>query len=285
MNDFCVFILTHGRPDKVYTYKALKKSGYTGPIYIVIDDEDKTAGECKKIFGSENVLTFSKAEIAKTFDEGDNFNDRRAIVYARHACFELAKQVGYKYFIQLDDDYTAFNYKFNHKKEYGDWVVKNLDAVFGLMLDYYKSIPALAIAMAQGGDFIGGKNGSFAKALKLKRKCMNSFICSTERPFKFFGRMNEDVSTYTYLGRRGFLFLTINNLMLSQKATQSTAGGMTEAYKESGTYVKSFYSVMYSPSCVSVSEMGSVNRRIHHKVSWNNAAVCIVDPVYRKFKR
>jgi hypothetical protein len=284
MNDFCAFILTHGRPEKVYTYKTLRKSGYTGPIFLVIDDEDKTAEEYKKKFGDE-VLVFSKAEIAKTFDEGDNFNDRRSDVYARNACFELAKQVGYKYFIQLDDDYTAFNYKFNHKKEYGDWVVKNLDAVFGLMFEYYKSVPALSIAMAQGGDFIGGKNGSFAKALKLRRKCMNSFLCSTERPFKFFGRLNADVNTYTTMGRRGKLFLTINNLMLSQKTTQGTAGGMTEAYKDSGTYVKSFYSVMYNPSCVKVSEMGVSHKRLHHQVSWNNTAVCIVDPMYRKFKR
>jgi hypothetical protein len=284
MSDFCAFILTHGRPEKVYTYKTLRKSGYTGPIFIVIDDEDKTAKEYKKKFGDE-VLVFSKAEIAKTFDEGDNFNDRRAIIYARNACFELAKQVGYKYFIQLDDDYTAFNYKFNHKKEYGDWVVKNLNAVFGLMLDYYKSIPALSIAMAQGGDFIGGKNGSFAKALKLKRKCMNSFICSTERPFKFFGRINEDVNTYTNLARRGGLFLTINNLMLSQKTTQSNSGGMTELYLDSGTYVKSFYSVMYSPSCVKISEMGASHRRLHHKVSWNNATPVIVNENFKKSRK
>lgn len=29
-NDFAVFILTHGRADKVETLKVLKKRGYTG---------------------------------------------------------------------------------------------------------------------------------------------------------------------------------------------------------------------------------------------------------------
>ena len=29
----------------------------------------------------------------------------RAIVYARNACFDLAKDLGITYFIQLDDDY------------------------------------------------------------------------------------------------------------------------------------------------------------------------------------
>ena len=44
-DDFCVFILTHGRPDQVHTYDSLMKAGYTGKVYIVIDNEDKTADE------------------------------------------------------------------------------------------------------------------------------------------------------------------------------------------------------------------------------------------------
>ena len=40
MNDFAVFILSHGRPDNVITYKTLRTSGYTGPVYIVVDNED-----------------------------------------------------------------------------------------------------------------------------------------------------------------------------------------------------------------------------------------------------
>lgn len=105
-NGFVAFILTHGRPDRVLTYEKLRKHGYTGKIYIVCDDEDKTLPEYRKRFG--DVLVFSKSEIAKTFDEGDNFGDRRAIIYARNACFELARQIGATHFIELDDDYTYF---------------------------------------------------------------------------------------------------------------------------------------------------------------------------------
>lgn len=277
--DFCAFILTNGRPDRVYTYDTLKGCGYTGEIYIVIDDEDSTRDEYVKRYGDQ-VLIFSKSEIVKTFDEGDNFNDRRAIIYARNACFQLAKKVRHKYFIQLDDDYTAFRYKINSRGEYIDSNerIKSLDVIFDHLLDYYKSIPALSIAMAQNGDFIGGKHGRGGH----RRKCMNSFLCSTERPFKFFGRLNEDVNAYTNLGRRGGLFLTITCLVIVQKATQSNAGGMTETYLQQGTYVKSFYSVMYSPSCVRITEMISHHRRIHHSVRWNNTTPLIVDESHRK---
>lgn len=60
-NDFCAFILTNGRPEKVYTYGLLKRSGYTGKIFIVIDDEDKTRKQYQEKFGNK-VLIFSKGE-------------------------------------------------------------------------------------------------------------------------------------------------------------------------------------------------------------------------------
>ena len=82
--DFAVFILTHGRPDNVVTYNTIKNQGYTGKVYIIIDNEDKTA---KKYYENykDKVIMFNKKEISKTFDEADNFEDRRSIVYARNA--------------------------------------------------------------------------------------------------------------------------------------------------------------------------------------------------------
>ncbi|HDR2520050.1 TPA: hypothetical protein QCI08_004204 [Enterobacter ludwigii] len=276
-DDFCAFILTNGRPEKVYTYNLLKRSGYTGKIFIVIDDEDKTRDQYLEKFG-DKVLVFSKEDIASRFDEADNFGDRRSIFYARNACFELAKKVGCKYFIQFDDDYKEFQFRVDKNLERTYRLIDNLDDVISAMLDYYISIPATTIAMAQGGDFLGDSNN----AAWLKRKAMNSFICSTDRPFAFMGRINEDVSTYATLGRRGALFMTIGAVQLLQQQTQKSGGGMTELYLASGTYVKSFYSVMHAPSCVKISLMGSTHKRIHHQVSWNNAAVKILREKYKK---
>ena len=282
-SDFATFILTHGRPDRVYTVNTLKRSGYTGPVYLIVDDEDKTLDEYRRRYPGQ-VLTFSKKEISKTFDEGDNFTGHRGVIYARNACHDLAKSIGIKYFFELDDDYTDFRYKFNDKQQYGDWVIKDLDAVLDHLLDYYKSIPAVSIALAQGGDFIGGKDGTMAKKIKPSRKVMNTFICSTDRPFKFIGRINEDVNTYTLMSLQGNLFFTITLLAIQQKMTQSNANGMTDLYLDYGTYVKSFYSVLYCPSSVKITEMGANHRRIHHKVTWNNTAPVIVDEKHRKIK-
>lgn len=275
--DFCAFILTHGRPDRVHTFETLRKAGYTGRVYIVIDNEDKTAEEYRRRFG-DIVLQFDKAAIAQTFDEGDNFNDRRAIIYARNACWSLAKQVGARYFIELDDDYTGFEYRANSSNEYiYKAVATTLDQVFEAMVDFLDDSGALSIALSQGGDHIGGKQGDGAPSLR--RKAMNSFVCCVDRSFQFFGRVNEDVNTYTTLNRRGALFFTVMQAKLVQKQTQANAGGMTDLYLDSGTYVKSFYTVMYCPSSVQVGEMGdprSGNYRLHHAINWRKTAPMIL---------
>jgi len=275
--DFAAFILTHGRPDRVYTYDTIRKAGYTGRIYLVIDNEDKQAEAYRQRFG-DAVLMFDKAAVAQTFDEGDNFKDRRTIIYARNAVFELARQQDVRYFIQLDDDYTGCEYRRNHKLQYiTKPILHSLDAVWSALVAFVEATPIHTLCMAQGGDFIGGKqNARFSKRMQLYRKAMNTFICDVNKPFQFIGRINEDVNTYTSLQRAGMFMATTPQVNIVQKTTQRNKGGMTDTYLASGTYVKSFYSVMYAPSCVRISMMGDNHRRVHHQVAWRYTAPLLV---------
>lgn len=275
MNELVVFILSHGRAKNVYTEKTLRKHGYTGKIVVVIDNEDQTAADYIENF--EHVEIFDKKAIAATFDEADNFEDRRAIVYARNACFDIAEKLGYKYFIQMDDDYTYFEYRVYTNQRQVPVEVRNLDSVLLLLLDFYKKTPFATISMAQGGDFIGGKNNRMAKSPTIFRKCMNSFICSTERRFQFIGRINEDVNTYVKQQSIGLLMGTIPFVALGQKTTQKNKGGMTDLYLDSGTYVKSFYTVMFSPSSCTIKPMGDKHKRLHHSVKWDYAVPKILN--------
>lgn len=281
-NDFAVFILTHGRPDKVYTYDTLKKCGYTGRTYIIIDNEDATAQKYYDKFGRDNVVMFDKKEIAKTFDEFDNFEDRRTIIYARNASFKIAKDLNIKYFLQLDDDYTGFQYKLLLDKPVNA-ECRRLDDLFRITLDYYKSINAMSIAFAQGGDFIGGIDNGISAFRFSKRKAMNSFFCSTDREFQFIGRINEDVNTYTNFQSKGNLFLTICNISVIQKQTQKTSGGMSDVYLNQGTYVKSFYTMICSPNCTNISLMKTAHPRLHHSINWECAVPKIIDSKYKKY--
>lgn len=271
--DFAVFILTHGRPDNVKTLNTLNKCGYTGKIYFIVDNEDKTIEQYQKNYGIENVKIFDKKAMANEVDEGNNFDERRTITHARNACFKIAKDLGITYFVQLDDDYYYFGYRYDT----GAKIIKNMDRVFEIMLSFYKSVNIKSIAFGQGGDHIGGFSG-----IKLKRKCMNSFFCSTEREFQFVGAMNEDVNTYTTLGSRGEVFFTFTNLQLDQKDTQSQTSGITDMYQRFGTYCKAFTTMMMQPSSVKVSMMNSNNPRIHHSIKWVNTTPMILEERFKK---
>lgn len=280
-DNFAAFIITHGRPNRVLTYNALQKHGYTGKVYIVIYNEDNTAEEYHRIFG-DKVLVYDKKAIAGITDIGDNRPEMTCVTYPRNACFEMAKKVGVRYFIQLDDDYKEFAYKYDSSGQYIEKPIVNLDGILSAILRYFQSIHALSISMAQCGDFIGGQNNGLDNSIWRRRKCMNTFICDVERPFKFFGRMNEDVSTYTNTGSRGGLFLTVTSVAIHQLTTQVNPGGMSDVYADSGTYVKSFYSVMYQPSSISIKMMGTNHRRLHHRINWKRTVPAIIREEYRK---
>lgn len=282
-DDFVVFILSHGRPHHIHTLRSLLDVGkYTGRWFIVIDNEDKTADVYIDKY-KEHVLIFDKLEISKTFDTYDNFRERRTVVYARNACFDLAKKVGAKYFLELDDDYTRFEYRYrsaNNEKLKAKNCEK-LDKIFDSMISFLEESGALTIAFCQGGDFIGGLGGNrYCK--KILRKAMNTFFIRTDNPFLFTGRINEDVNTYVTLGMRGELLLSITDFDIEQVQTQGQAGGMTEAYLDTGTYLKSFYTVMAAPSCVEVVPMGPSHPRLHHHINWNNCVPKIINEKWKK---
>lgn len=282
LESFAVFILTHGRPDNVVTYTTLRKQGYTGAIYLVVDNEDATLPAYQRLYG-EQVVVFDKADIAARFDTGDNQPERRSVFFARNASFEIARSLGLTYFLQLDDDYAVFHYKFTPNGVHHARPVHQLDRLFTAFLAFYASTPALTLAMAQMGDFQGGaENSTFRDGLPLLRKAMNTFFCSPTRPFAFVARVNEDVATYTSLGNRGNLVLTVPLVAINQTPTQHAAGGMSDLYQAEGTYVKSFYPVLYCPSFVRLRMMGNRHARIHHQVQWAQGVPRLLNARYKK---
>ena len=280
-DNFAVFILTHGRANIVSTMKQLEYGHYSGRWYMILDNEDDQKEQYEKNFGKEHVIVFDKRAAYQRADTMDNFNDRRAIIYARNESWRIAKELGLDYFLMLDDDYRELSWRWENDGHLMTRKIKYLDPVFESMLDMLDSTGAATVCFAQGGDFVGGVNGGrFKKGLI--RKGMNSFFCRTDRPLEFRGTKNEDVVTYTTLGSRGELFLSVTRVCVVQEATQSKKGGMSAAYKEGGTYLKSFYAVMSMPSAVQVAVMYTSHFRIHHRISWENCVPLILNEKWRK---
>ena len=280
-DNFAVFILTHGRADNVVTMQTLKRCGYTGRWYMIIDNEDGQRGMYEKNFGADHVIVFDKQAAYDRADTMDNFNDHRAIIYARNESWRIAAELGLDYFLMLDDDYKSIDYRYADHGKLRYKAVKDFDRIFEDMLDFLDVTGADTVAFAQGGDFVGGLDGgNFKKGLL--RKAMNSFFCRTDRPLEFRGTMNEDVVTYTTLSSRGHLFLTYCSFAVIQLPTQSLKGGMTDAYKEGGTYLKTFYAIMSMPSAVKVGMMYTKHRRVHHRIDWESTAPKILNEKWRK---
>lgn len=278
---FVVFILSHGRAGNVKTLRMLKKQGYTGKTIIVVDNEDELRNEYKRIYGKENIIIFNKSKVE--VDTMDNFNKREIVVYARNIIFDIAKKLGYKYFLVLDDDYTETSIRIIKDNVLRSVKIKDLDKLFDAMLNFLDSSGALTVCLSQQGDYIGGKNGAYIKK-GISRKAMNSFFCRTDKPFKYYGTINEDVNMYILNGMQGKKIFSVTNVSVCQTQTQSNKKGLTDIYLDLGTYVKSFYSVMMEPSCVVVSMMGGSKKgmRLHHMISWNNCVPKIISEKYKK---
>jgi len=280
---FAVFILTHGRPDKVVTYQSLRKSGYTGDIYLICDDGDKTLDQYKKNY-NEKVIVFSKKDYKEKFDVMDNLINDKVIVYARNACYDIARSLGLDYFFEYEDDYNQFSFRKIDGQILRAIQAKQMDAILESMIKCLDDTNSCTIAFAQAGEFMGGVK-SFSN-LTYKRKAMNSFVFKVnENPkddLMFVGRMNDDVNTYLSQGKIGKLFFQVTNMSVVQTITQKSSGGNTEIYKDFGTYAKSFYSVMIEPSCCKIGLVGTAEKRIHHAISWKYAVPKILNEQYKK---
>lgn len=301
VRDYLIMIASYKRSSflKTHTYATLKKLKTNAKILIICSDDDDTIDDYKKIFGDENIFVFNKDyyENKLHIDVGDSFyranNIKKGILWARNVQFEVARKFGYRYFLFLDDDYDSFSLrrKFINPKDNkaiyssGQRIIPGkFDEVCEHYFRILDSQPFMyCTAFCQRGDMIGGlENILYKKGYKFK--AMNAFFCDIEKEFRYMGRINEDVNAYTTYNNKGQLFLTLSDVCLNQPTTQMTSGGMSDIYKQFGTWLKSIYSVMYSPNAVKINTMGNKREtfRIHHNIEFDYCVPKILNQIYCK---
>lgn len=280
VENFAVFILTHGRAENVITLKALEKAGYSGKTYLVIGDEDEQEDLYREKYG-EQVIQFCKEEAAKKTDVMTPSRKRNAVVFARNECWNIAKRLGLTHFCVLDDDYKNFGIRYIDDGKLKEAKISEIDSIFTALIEFLDNSGAITVCMAQGGDYIGGADGGFFRK-GLSRKAMNVWLMRTDRPFRYVGLTNEDTNMYVSLGGIGKLMFTVTNVSVNQIQTQDNPGGLTDIYKQDGTFIKSFYSVICRPDCVKVAAMGDHYMRMHHNVEWDYCVPKILNEKWRK---
>lgn len=278
---FAVFILTHKRPNRQITIRTLRKSGYTGKIFLLCDDKDPTLKEYKELYG-DDVKTFSKKKALKKFDLMTNAPKFNAVVFARNAVYDVAKKLGLDYIVVMDDDYSVFNFSVDRTGFYKRSKVTNMDRVIRAHLRFLSKAKLSTLAFAQGGDFVGGWNGTITKThFRPLRKAMNTFFFDVNRPIQFNGAINEDSTMGVQVASQGGVVITNCLLQLEQTNTQEAEGGLTDIYKDDGTYQKSFYTLLASPSSTRVMYQRAVGR-VHHFINGDCAYPKIISADHKK---
>ena len=274
-----VFICTHGRPDAQHTLHALREAGYSGDIYLLLDDEDDTYNDYLKHCNEHtSLIEFNKQHYIDTVDIGRSDAKRKAILYAKCACEDYAKELNLDAFIIADDDITDFRFRYEQDgKLLTQYINQSMDDVIN---SYYKFIIDGNICMTSFGTnqmFMGGN-------ISDERKCefripYNFLFRNTSLAFSWLSEMNEDTVSVlvhrdaTYTIQLSFIKLEMKELMAGAK------GGMTEFYNQITTGQRIGTILMYSPS--NIRYIATANK-ITHAIKKDNAFPKLISSSFKK---
>lgn len=276
-DDFAAFILTHGRAKQQKTLETLTRCGYTGRMYLVIDDEDEQGPLYHERYGV-NVIDFSKREAEKTFDTMTNAKEYRSVVYARNAVYGIAKRLNVRYVFQFDDDITNLTFRVVQDGKLKGFNIRNIDRLFTDMVEYMESAKLAMLGFSQAGAFIGGA-GSKKYQEGCQRNMSQAMLVDSEHPMAFRGIFNEDLHASLDAASQGRVALATMLVSIQAPERMSNAGGLHDLYADNGTYTRDCYSLMAYPNVVSFSgDKHGIVKRINHKAF----APMILSDKYRK---
>ena len=121
-DDTAIFIITHQRADKQLTLKMLESCGYSGRVYLVVDDMDGQIAEYRKRYG-DKILVFHKKKYAESVDTHINKFGMSSALFARNACVDMAKDMRLKFYFVCDDD---IRWTYFRMPEQGKWLRQKL---------------------------------------------------------------------------------------------------------------------------------------------------------------
>lgn len=250
---FAVFILTHGRPYNQLTVDALRKVGYTGEWYLVVDDQDDAIDDYIREWGEDRVIGFYKDYFIKNTDTGLHTPVPKFAVFARNAIEHIAKEMGYKTFMMLDDDITKFRIRLPEGNSLKSYQINGqFDVIIDHAVDFVLSCDIACLGLGFCNLYIGGVD-NFNRENPRQRLCAEAFIRNTSFTVNWRLNMVEDMITSIDAAQRGtvwFQFLPIQcEIKMSEGAVD---GGNSDVYRQLGMYRISFMPVIAYPSANAV---------------------------------
>lgn len=247
-NDFAIFILTHGRPNNQDTLTTLRKSGYTGKIYLVVDDLDDTLIEYQRQY--DDVLVFDKMKYVKDAETGLSQPYIKFALFARNAIEDMAKDLGLSYFAMADDDLTKFRLRYPDGDKLRSLVITDMDRLLETYVEFMEESDIATTSFASHLNFIGGvKTMPDSDSPKL-RMCFNFYLRSVKHKVKWLSNICHDRITSIMFGRKGQIWLQVPFVQYDMRELYGiNSGGNSDTYRKISDFHRSFFPVMFIPDC------------------------------------
>lgn len=245
-----VFICTHGRPDTQHTLKTLRDSGYTGKIYLVLDDEDETYPYYHHNLGyCDDIWEFNKQFYIDKSDTGTNENQRKCILYAKNCCEDLAQNMKLDAFVIADDD--ILNFRFRYAEDGHLKSQKVLSTMDDIMDAYYKAMldcNMVATGFGFTQFYFSGSDSFSSDNIQKYRVPYNFVFRNANYKVDWMSWFGEDIITAVYYGRIGQLWTALPYVQQEIVSLASADGGMKDTYDSNSSVRLAMQNVMYLPA-------------------------------------
>lgn len=273
LDSFAVFIISHGRAGKVITLETLKRCGYSGRYFIVVDNEDNQLERYFGEYGAENVIVFNKQEYVEKIDTISVGAERKTPLFARNAVNDIASKKGLRFYAVYDDDLTDILYRYDDRGKLRKKNITCIDEIFDVMVEFMDDADVDAMAFTNAGGLIGGVGGRWREGLR--RQGANTYILRTDRTYPFIGTYNEDMNLSLLMAAVGRLIFELTHIAFYAPERGSNTGGLSEAYTQKDWHYINFHSVVCCPWCCKT-------KADKLTVKWKNALPMIISERWKK---
>ena len=249
MSKYAIFICTHGRPDRQSTLAYLRHQGYTGDVYLVLDDTDKTLPDYFSKYSPEMLLVFNKQHYIDTADTGSIPPNFKTILYAKNAVEDIARDMKLDWFIIADDDISSFRIRMLDGNMLKSYQIVDLDKILEICSQFMFKGDFSAVGVCSNVQFIAG--ASVFDNVQKYRVPYNFVFRNSNHTINWVSSFGEDIITAMEYGKIGKKLQCIPYVQFATVTPgNGSDGGMSELYKTMSGYTLCFYDFMYNPSSI-----------------------------------
>ena len=246
--DFAIFILTHGRPHNQDTLKTLRNAGYTGKVYLIVDDLDNTQEEYQKLY--EDVVVFDKMRYVVSSETGISNPHIKFALFARNFIEDYARAIKLNFFGMVDDDLTKFRFRYVEGNKLKSLEVKNMDKLLECYIDFMDTGNVATTSLASQFQFVGGISSIPEPQSQKLRMCFNFYLRFVKYRVDWISNICHDRITSITCGREGQIWLQLPFVQYDMKELHGiNEGGNSDVYREISDFYRIFFSVLFLPDC------------------------------------